>query len=667
LEKEKKMTLLSRPNKFLNFALSITALLLLSACSLSLAEDVTPPPGAQTPVLQEQPTEMTGPFFPVVAPNPTSGASLYAEKCAPCHGDTGMGDGPRAAQLSVPVAAIGDPALARQKTPSEWFQIVSQGNLERFMPPFASLSEPQRWDVVAYVYTLSMGEDVLQTGEILYDENCSRCHGVSGQGDGAVAGSLSTPVSDFTDQARMAEKSSAALFETISKGSGTDMPAFDRAGEGHAQLSEEQRWSLASYLRTLSFTNSADSRVEVNAASEITSTPLAGTIAESAQITSTLASTPSLSGAVTVRLINGSGGEVPAELPVTLYGFDSMQLVYTDTLSSPLGDEVVFNDVPKPAGRAFLAGVDYQNLTIGSDVAVVEDATTPLTLTVTIFETTTDQSDLVVDRMHVFFDFSDPEQVQVVEVFVISNPTNKAVVAAEEGGPVVSFPLPEGATSLQFQDGSLGDRYLETPEGFADTQSVRPGTGEYQVIFAYNVPYKRKLELSLPMSLPVDSAVVMLPEVGVKVKSDQLQAGGEKDVQGTTYLMYSGGGLSPDNPLVMELSGRARGSSTNLLTGAENRTSLLIGLGAFGVTLILVGVWLFRKNHTDGEDEEDEDDEDGNQEVDSGDIPNDPEALMDAIIALDDLYKAGELPEEAYQQRRAALKEKLNRVVGKAT
>lgn len=368
-----------------------------------------------------------------------------------------------------------------------------------------------------------------------------------------------------------------------------------------------------------------------------------------------------------MRLVNGSGGEVPVDLPVTLYGFDAMQLVYTDTLPTQPGGVMVFNAVPKPAGRAFLAGVDYQNMTIGSDVAVVEDATTPLTLTVTIFETTTDQSDLVVDRMHVFFDFSDPEQVQVVEVFVISNPTNQAVVAAEEGGPVVSFPLPEGATNLQFQDGSLGDRYLETPDGFADTQSVRPGTGEYQVIFAYNLPYKRKLELSLPMSLPVDSAVVMLPEVGVKVQSDQLQEGGEKDVQGTTYLMYSGGGLSADNPLVMELTGRAKGSSTNLLTGAENRTSLLIGLGAFGLALILVGVWLFRKNHTTGENDEDEEDEDGDLEEDSGDLPNDPDSLMDAIIALDDLYKAGELPEEGYQQRRAELKEKLNQVVGKAT
>jgi hypothetical protein len=35
---------------------------------------------------------------------------------------------------------------------------------------------------------------------------------------------------------------------------------------------------------------------------------------------------------------------------------------------------------------------------------------------------------------------------------------------------------------------------------------------------------------------------------------------------------------------------------------------------------------------------------------------------MDAIIALDDQYKEGRLPEEAYRARRDELKEKLRRV-----
>ena len=32
---------------------------------------------------------------------------------------------------------------------------------------------------------------------------------------------------------------------------------------------------------------------------------------------------------------------------------------------------------------------------------------------------------------------------------------------------------------------------------------------------------------------------------------------------------------------------------------------------------------------------------------------------MEAIIALDDLHRAGKIPESAYQQRRAELKEQL--------
>ena len=42
----------------------------------------------------------------------------------------------------------------------------------------------------------------------------------------------------------------------------------------------------------------------------------------------------------------------------------------------------------------------------------------------------------------------------------------------------------------------------------------------------------------------------------------------------------------------------------------------------------------------------------------------DSETVMDAILALDDLYQAGSIPEEAYRQRRAELKSKLKELTG---
>ncbi|NPA31222.1 MAG: hypothetical protein GXO37_04410, partial [Chloroflexi bacterium] len=52
------------------------------------------------------------------------------------------------------------------------------------------------------------------------------------------------------------------------------------------------------------------------------------------------------------------------------------------------------------------------------------------------------------------------------------------------------------------------------------------------------------------------------------------------------------------------------------------------------------------------------------------DIPDalrdDPDALMDAILALDDLHKAGKISDEIYHARRAAYKAHLARLLARA-
>ncbi len=167
------------------FILLVPAILL-SAC-YSLAEDITPPPGYvyETPRPTQAPTEVM--YFPLMPPNPQRGEAIFTEKCTPCHGEAGLGDGPEAIDLPNPVAPIGDPDLARQRTPEEWFRMVTNGNIDRYMPPFLSLTERERWDVVAYAFTLSVEPAAIGRGEEAYQENCAKCHGQSGQGDGVQA------------------------------------------------------------------------------------------------------------------------------------------------------------------------------------------------------------------------------------------------------------------------------------------------------------------------------------------------------------------------------------------------------------------------------------------------------------------------------------------------
>lgn len=635
--------------KLSSFILILFALLL-TACSFSLAADITPPPGSeQLPVPSKQPVEINGPLYPLVPPNPGNGQAIYAEKCAPCHGQTGLGDGSQAEQLPNPVAPIGSPEFARQSTPALWYSQVTQGNLEKFMPPFNSLSDRQRWDVVAYSFTLSAPPAVVEQGAELYQANCAQCHGIRGKGDGPDAASLSKPPADLSDQSFMAEKSEADFFQAMAEGIAPDMPAFDET------LTEEQLWSLAAYVRTLTFTPSEIGPIAV----EVSPSPEAAADEQTTQTAEvpvpTAAEGAQELGKVTGEVINESSGEIPVDVTLTLHGFDHMQSVISQTTTLGADGVFFFEDVETSPELAYVVTLDYGQATYGSDIGIFEEGVSELYLPVEIYETTTDTSILAVDRMHLFFEFLDEETVRVIELYIISNPTNETLVAAEEGGTTVSFTVPEGATNLEIQDGVLGERYISTSDGFGDTIAVRPGAGTYEILYAYEMPYDRKLDLVHPLLYPVDAVVILIPDDGVRVKGEMLRDDGTRDVQGMPYHLYSGGGLQAGDDLQLTLSGRPTASNPSLVSGSS--TGLIIGSVVFGVALIVGGLWLFSR--TRREERDDEADEDITPEAEPDLATEDVDTLMDAIIALDDLYREGQLPEEAYRQRRAELKARL--------
>ncbi len=613
--------------------------LILSACSISLAEDIAPPPGAQQqPAPAEQSQQVSGPHYPLVPPNPENGAPIYAEKCAPCHGDTGQGDGPQASQLPNPTTPIGSREVARRASPQDWYAVVTNGNMERLMPPFTSLSDTERWDVVAYAYTLSMTEEELALGKEIYQANCAACHGENGNGRGSQASSLSTPPSDFTSQAFIAQYSTANFYQAVSDGSAGDMHAFEGV------LEEDEIWAVSSYVRSLGFSSSDASEMAESTAPAQPSSDEPATTAEMGE------------GKVRGTIFNGSGGGLPEDLIITLHAFDGMQIVYTDT-TTPLEDgSYQFENVEMAPERRFLVSTEYGQATYISSLASVDVGGQDIALDVTVYDTTSDLSGLSVERLHIFFEFGEEEIVQVVQLFIFANDSNKTIIPFHDGGPVVEFALPEGAMNLQFQDGVLGERYLQTPTGFADTVAVRPGSGEYQVLFAFDMPYKRKLDIVQPINLPVEAAVVMLPEDGVKVRSDVLVDEGPRPVQGRTLRIFSANNLEAGSILDINLSG---GLGSGFSLTSDSNTSLVIGLGSFGLVMIIAGVWLFFRNQDKTRNLEGELEEETEQYTE-----DDVDSLMDAIIALDDLYAEGQLPEEAYRKRRAELKERLKEISG---
>ena len=640
-----------RPRTFLLLTLGLL-LFALTGC-VSLAEDITPPPGYQPPTAVPRTPTAEVPVYPVLPPDPARGEPLFAANCAPCHGTEGLGDGPDAAGLPNPVAPLGDPALARQAAPDDWYLMVTNGNLERYMPPFGSLSVPERWDVIAYAYTLSTTPEEIARGQELYAENCTECHGARGQGDGPSAGSLEHSPVDFTDQAFMGARSAADLFESITAGvADTEMPAFD-------QLTEGDRWALTAFLRTLSFAEPASG-------SDLAETP-EGEVPP--QVTPTQPETPSATptgetelsetGVVSITVVATSDLPLPEDVEVVLHGYEGMMEVYSTTVPLPADGIIRLEDVPLPPERIVFATMEYEDVLYGSELAIIEPETASLDLIIPYYGRTEDPAAVNAERLHIFFDFSVPDTLGVYVLYIFSNTSGKVLVADSPDAAAISFAIPEGAGSLQYD---VGREFvpIETADGFG-LERVYPSAEPYQVLYSFELPYpKDKATFDLPIAMDTAAAIVLVPEDGVKFKSKQFADAGMQNIEGMSYSLFNGSNLKFGDTVTMTLSGKpsvqpAAGAGD----GTTTRTSLLIGLGALGIVLVGSGLYLWMRMRS----EEEDDFEDEAESIGLESPAETPEDVMDAIIALDDLFKDGEIPEEAYRQRRAALKAQLKQML----
>jgi len=100
---------------------------------------------------------------------------------------------------------------------------------------FASRANPHAGEVAAR-----------DDGRKLFLENCSQCHGEAADGHGPAAQGLVPPPANLAGPAVVPQHSDAYLFYRLTVGkSGTAMPSF------HGVLSEDERWTIVTYLRSL--------------------------------------------------------------------------------------------------------------------------------------------------------------------------------------------------------------------------------------------------------------------------------------------------------------------------------------------------------------------------------------------------------------------------------
>jgi hypothetical protein len=362
---------------------------------------------------------------------------------------------------------------------------------------------------------------------------------------------------------------------------------------------------------------------------------------------------PAALGIISGKVINGSGGIIPDGQKVTLIGFDPDQsgsyqkTMEVDRPVNPDGS-YGFTDVQIILNRAFLVvtssgGVEYQ-----SNPLIVKDTTTNYTIPITIYDKTSDYKVLTINQVHLEFDLSSQDVINVSELFIVTNPGKQVVAITSDGTTIPFLQIPTGANSVKFQLSQGSAQLLNATGGFA----LPPGVDkQYGFIATFSMPFSSSLKFDQPFLLPVSSMTVFIPQ-GMRLSGEQLASAGTQTIQNQPYLMYQTNNLASGSSLSLKLSGKP-GNSTGFKF--DRQTLTLLGIGIVGILLIIVGIYLYVRDRArfvrenslpEGVIEEDA-------------LGENRDNLMDAMIALDDQYKAGEIPKEAYETRRTDLKERL--------
>jgi cytochrome c oxidase cbb3-type subunit I/II len=175
-----------------------------------------------------------------------SGARLWRNNCAGCHGREGQGDGWAANWLQPPPVNLAE----HQYRLDLVADILWNGVYGTSMPAWRDRELDQLAELAAVVQSFSAVDTTpgspqqLAAGEAVYQVHCAECHGDDGDGSGFAAGSLPIPVppTDFTRERLNVDASMRTLRNGVP---GTSMaPWGDRLDDGEMQ-------AVSHYLRSL--------------------------------------------------------------------------------------------------------------------------------------------------------------------------------------------------------------------------------------------------------------------------------------------------------------------------------------------------------------------------------------------------------------------------------
>jgi mono/diheme cytochrome c family protein len=588
------------------------------------------------------PTEVA---YPLAPPDIALGAKLFAAHCTECHGANGAGDGAlvKSGQIATPPASFLNSDTAQGQTPRDWFDTISNGRIEKLMPPWkTSLSASERWAVALYTYTLSYQPQQIVLGKKVWQAHCAECHGEIGKGDGPKAQTLNRPIGNLLKQSEIVALSDKTMYTIINEGAPPAMPAFAD------KLTEDERRAAVAYTRTLSLNSAA--AVAQSSPSQPATTPEVATTPEPSAPNAAIIST--MRGVASGRITNGTAASsVPPNLKVTLLVRNNGSVQQIEATAGADGGFTI-KDVPLVDGGDYVAAVVYRDHVFTSDFVKGDTKNPTLNLPVQIYEFTEDASVISITGVVAQVSVTG-ENLEVREVVRFKNNSDRVFTTTQDLGnsrfASVIVPLPPGAQVISFDD---PQRYIVAQDKFSiiDTAPVMPGEDHLAVV-VYILPYDGKgavIEQAVNYALEGQVRLLLYPET-LLATSQQLPQRGPETLGAKTYQSYGATlKLKAGDAIHYELKGSAGAAASDVSTAtpASGNNLLIALLLIIGGASVLIGLVLFTRARGSRSKQ---------QLID---------ALVRQIAEIDDQHSAGQLNHDLWHRQRAQLKTRLAELLG---
>ena len=362
-------------------------------------------------------------------------------------------------------------------------------------------------------------------------------------------------------------------------------------------------------------------------------------------------------GVIDGQVVNGTAGgpAIGAGITVTLYLIqDDVETGMLQTTTDPAGS-FHFEGLTTDLGWSYWPEAMYLDVsyTITEPVVFAEGQTTR-DVTLPVYETTDDDSQIAIDWSHITI-VSSGTMLRVREVYLFGNRGDWAYVGrSDTQGRVttVGIPLPAEAVGLVFDDTSA-DRFIQSEGRLLDTAPVPPGQETLVVSYSYHVPVAGNLvHMERSYDYPITILNVLLTQPGLALRSGQLLDSGLQSFGDQTFAVYMAVDLPAGTPLVLDLTvepTEVTGSTTTAETGTgkpiTDNQGLLRGLG-FGLAgLAVLGAVLYPLLAAQRRP----------PAAAASTLASNPQArpLLAELADLQEAFEAGQVDEETYQRQRA--------------